>query len=147
MRRTLLIVVIVAIHGREVGLYMVVDLKSIICSNYFSFTYPCPYTLQSGPSFLVMVYFCLYAYALPYKDTLANILECTTLALLLVLLLAGTVPIDNSGLQTFYNVTYDECGSAIPFGNHISSMMAAVFYLPVLLLVLVVAAKLCAPLV
>ena len=31
MRRTLLIVVIVAVHGKEVGvLYMVVDLKSTI---------------------------------------------------------------------------------------------------------------------
>ena len=93
-----------------------------------------------------MVYFSLYAYALPYKDTLANILECITLGLLMVLLLGNAVPIDNRGLHTFYSVTHDECGKAIPFGSHISSMMASVYYLPVLLLVVVVTAKLCTPL-
>ena len=94
-----------------------------------------------------MVYFSLYAYALPYKDTLANILECVTLGLLMILLLGSTVPIDNSGVQTFYDITYDDCGKSVPFANHISSMLAAVYYLPVLLLVLVAATKICIPLV
>ena len=104
------------------------------------------FLLQSGSIIITMVIFSVYAYALPYKETLANILECFTLGLLIVLLLGNTVPIDNSAVQTFYGVTYDDCGKAIPSGNHISSMMAAVYYLPVLLLVVVVTAILCAPL-